>query len=148
MLYLLPALRVGGVEIACVTERHRRTAAAETQQFALGAFLKAFVLAVGVHLRAVKDIAHVLVHGADITVEPPARHQPPFGRNGKMAVAAVAAVVDGILVQAIGNRPQPALIQVERQEMVFEVEGRATCANRHRGTRGNAKALCASRVRQ
>ena len=121
----LPALWVGGVEGMDVTESDGGTASAETQQFTLGAFLKAFVLAVGVHLRAVKDIAHILVHGADITVEPPARHQSPLGGNSEMAVATVAAVINSVLVQAIRDFPQALLIEIERPKVVFEVEGRA-----------------------
>ena len=96
ILHLLPALRVGGVEIMCVAERHGRTAAAETQQFTFGAFLKAFMLAVLVHLRSVIYIIHIFRCRTDITLETAARHEPAVGRDCEMAVTAVATVIDGI----------------------------------------------------
>lgn len=74
------------------------TAATETQQLALGAFLKALMLAISIHLIAVIDVVHVFRHRADIALKTTASHQPSIGRDSKMTVAAVATIVDSIRV--------------------------------------------------
>ena len=79
--------------------------ATESQQFAVLAFLETLVFAVGVHLVACKNFIHRLVGRPDITLETAACHQSAFGRDSEMAVATVATVVDGILVQSFGDMP-------------------------------------------
>ena len=96
LLYLFPALRVRGVEIVGISEGYCRAAATETQQFAFAAFLKALMLTIGIHLVTVIDIVHVFGDSADITLKTSASHEAPVGRDGEMAVAAVATVIDGI----------------------------------------------------
>ena len=97
-LHLFPTLRVGRVEVVGIAECYGRTAATESQQFTLGAFLKALMLAINVHLIAMIDVVHLFRHRADITLKTAARHQPSIGRDSKMTVAAVATIVDRIRV--------------------------------------------------
>ena len=128
MLYLQifqfsPALRVWGIEIFGISVGDGGTAATEAEQFALAALLEAFVLAISVHLRTVEDIVKFLIDRTHITLKAAAGHQAAFGRNGEMAVATVAAVVDGVLVESFGNLEESLLVEEERPEVILQVEG-------------------------
>ena len=74
-LHLFPTLRVGRVEVVSVAKGYGWTAATETQQFALGAFLKALMFAISVHLIAVIDVVHLFSHRADIALKTTARQK-------------------------------------------------------------------------
>ena len=105
---------------------HRRTAPAEAQEFALTAFLEFLILAELLHLRPGPEVVERRSpHIADDAVEPPAGHHIPVRADGEMAVAAIAAVVNQVLVQSLRNLEQTVLIEVQRPQMVLEVEIRS-----------------------
>ena len=70
LIYFFPALRVRCVKIAVCAVAYSRTAAAERQQFAFGAFLKFHIIAVVFHLTAHPYFSGVIGKNiADFAVE-------------------------------------------------------------------------------
>ncbi len=83
---------------------HGGASAAEAQEFAAAAFLELLVLAVGIHpWRCPQVVERCLEEVAHRAVEAAAGHHVAVGEDGEMAVAAVASVVDGVVVQLFGN---------------------------------------------
>ena len=106
-----------------VTVSHGRAAAAKAQEFATAAFLELLILAELLHFRASpKVIERCFPHIADDAVKAAAGHHIAIGADGKMTVAAVAAVVNKVLVQPFRNLEQPVLVQIQRPQMVLQVE--------------------------
>lgn len=124
--YFFPTLRVGRVEVVRISVGDGGASPAETQQFATGAFLEFLVLPVHVHFLSVVDIVDVLAEDiAHRAFETAAGHHITRGKNSHVAIPAMAAVVDRIIVQSVGNLEQPLFIQEKRPKMVFEVKRRA-----------------------
>ena len=106
---------------------HGWASATKAQELALGAFLELLELAIGVHLLATIDVVDGRLQGvANGTIEPATRHHLARRENGDMAITAMASVVDGVLVGLFGNLEQSLLVEEERPEMVFQVEGSPT----------------------
>ena len=118
----MPALRVGGIEVVCVSVRHGGTAATETQQLAVLALRKQFMPAEFVHFRPVENLIHRLFHSTDVTFKTAAGHQTTFGGNGEVTVSAVTAVIYCILIQTFRYLKKAFLVKIQRPKVVLEVE--------------------------
>ena len=92
----------------------------------MAAFLKAFMLTVPLHLFTVIHFKHLFIHSTDVTVKTAAGHESAIARDGEMAVAAVAAVINGICVKTLRNLKQPFLIKKECPEVILKVESGLT----------------------
>ena len=83
LIYFFPALRVRCVKIAVCTAAYSRTAAAERQQFAFGAFLKFHIIAVTFHLTAYPYFSGVVGKNiADFAIKAAAGVQIAARQNG------------------------------------------------------------------
>jgi hypothetical protein len=98
VLYFLPALRVCGIEVSVLAACHGGAAPAERQQLAFAALLKLCIVTVLFHL-AHPDIRQPIgEHIGNLAVlYPAAGVHIPGGKDRQVAVAAVAAAVDGII---------------------------------------------------
>ena len=103
-----------------------RTSPTEAKELAPTAFLELLILTVFLHLRPGPEfVERSFPHVADDAVEPPTGHHVAIGADGEMAVPAVAAVVNEVLIQPFRNLEQTVLIEVQRPQMVLEVEIRS-----------------------
>ena len=69
----------------------------------MAALLEVFVLAILFYVRTCPHIDHLFIYSADIAVKPSASHQPTFSRDGEVAVATVAAIVNRVIVKPFWN---------------------------------------------
>jgi len=88
----------------------------------MAAFLKAFMLTVPLHLFTVIHFKHLFIYSTDVTVKTAAGHESAIGRDSEMAIAAVAAVINGICVKTLRNLEQTFLIKKECPEVILKVE--------------------------
>lgn len=108
-----------------------RTTSAEAEEFALGAFLHLLVLAIEVLLFAMKNVVEwcsyfirtISEQTANGRIKPAASHHLASRENRHVAVGTVAAVINGVFVQAIRNAIKTLFIEVKRPEVILEIEG-------------------------
>ena len=121
--YLLPALRICGIEVPVFAACHGRTATAERQQFAFTALFKFFVFTVLLHFanphisqpvrKNISDLA-VLYTAAGINIS--------RRKNRQVAVAAVAAAVNHTVLYGFGDFERPGFVFVQCPQVVFFIE--------------------------
>lgn len=66
-----------------------------------------------------KGLMEKIAHHA---LKSPASHYVAIGLNGKMAVAAMTAVINGVRIALFGNFEKTLLIEEKRPEVIFEIE--------------------------
>ena len=120
----MPTLRICGVKVVRVAVRHGGTTTTEPQQLTFSAFFKLLVLTIKVHFRRSPQIVkRCLENIAHLAFKAAAGHHITVGQDGEMPVAAVAAVVNGVFIQSLGNLELADFVQVQAPKMVFQVEG-------------------------
>lgn len=82
------------------------------------------MLAILFYVRTCPHIEHLFVYSADIAVKPSASHQPTFSRDGEVAVATVAAIVNRVIVKPFWNLEQALLVEEQCPEVILQIKSR------------------------